>query len=92
MLVQVKVIPRARVTEFAGSLEDGTVKIKVAAVPENGRANEELCRFLAAHYGVPQRSVAIVAGHASTRKRVEITGASGPAPSLPGPGPAAASS
>ena len=49
MDLKVKVIPRSRKTEFAGEMEDGSVKIKVAAVPEDGKANKELCSFLARH-------------------------------------------
>jgi uncharacterized protein len=67
-----KIVPRAKRTEFAGTMADGVQKIRVAAVPEDGKANEELRRFLAAHYGVPIAQVQIVAGAASTRKLVRI--------------------
>ncbi len=67
-----KVVPRASRSEVAGALSDGTMKVRVAAVPENGKANEELCRVLAQHFGVPVRAVTVVAGHTSTRKRVRI--------------------
>ena len=70
----VKVVPRASRSEVAGALSDGTMKVRVAAVPENGKANEELCRVLAQHFGVPVRAVTVVAGHTSTRKRVRIDG------------------
>jgi len=69
-----KIVPRARKTEFAGTMADGALKVRVAAVPEDGKANAELCRFLAAHYGVAQRDVEIVSGAASTRKQVRISG------------------
>ena len=46
---KVKVIPRSRKTEFAGIMDDGTLKIKVAAIPGDGKANAELCAFLASH-------------------------------------------
>ncbi len=72
MDLKVKVIPRSRKTEFAGEMEDGTVKIKVAAVPEDGKANKELCTFLARHYKVPQANVSVISGAASQRKLVRV--------------------
>jgi uncharacterized protein (TIGR00251 family) len=53
-------------------MADGALKVKVAAAPEKGKANGELCAVLARHFGVPARSVEVVAGAASTRKRVRI--------------------
>lgn len=74
MILQVKVVPRSRRTEWAGEMADGSTKIRVAAVPEDGKANHELRRFLAAHYGVPLDRVTITAGLASTRKTIRIEG------------------
>jgi len=70
--VRVKVIPRSARTEIAGALSDGTLKIKIAAPPEQGQANLELCRFLARHYGVPKDAVRIVSGHTSSLKLVRV--------------------
>lgn len=72
MDLKVKVIPRSSKTEFAGEMADGTMKIKVAAVPENGKANKELCTFLAKHYGVPQANVSVTGGATSQRKVIRI--------------------
>jgi uncharacterized protein len=46
----------------------------VAAAPEDGRANAELIRLLAAVLGVPERSVTIVAGAHSRSKAVTVEG------------------
>lgn len=59
---------------MAGEMADGTIKIRVKAVPEDGKANEELCQFLAKHYGVARGDVEIVAGATSQRKRLRIRG------------------
>ena len=72
MDLKVKAIPRSRKTEFAGEMADGTMKIKVAAVPEDGKANKELCGFLAKHYAVPQANVSVISGATSQRKVVRI--------------------
>ena len=72
MVLQVKVIPRAQRSEVVGPMADGTLKVKVAAVPEDGKANEELCRTLAAYFNVPRSSVEVVAGQTNTRKMVRL--------------------
>ena len=69
----VRVAPRAARTQIAGE-HDGALKVRVAAPPVEGAANEELVRFLARHFGVPARDVEIVAGHSSKTKRVRLRG------------------
>lgn len=53
-------------------MADGTVKIKLAAVPEDGKANAALLAFLAAHYGAPVAAVELLSGATSPRKRVRV--------------------
>lgn len=72
MQLNVKVVPRSSRTEIAGVLADGTLRVRVAAAPDKGRANDALCEFLAQHYGVPRSSVTVVGGHTSTRKIVRF--------------------
>ena len=72
MRVRVKVIPRSPKTEIVGTLEDGTLKVRVAAPPEKGKANEELCRFLAKHFGVARQTVEVVSGETATSKLVRV--------------------
>jgi len=72
LILDVKVIPRAPVREVSGWMADGALKIKVTAVPEKGKANDEVCAILAAYLNVPRRSVEVILGHASQRKRVRI--------------------
>ena len=49
-------------------------KIRVAAAPEDGKANAAVVRLIAETIGVPARDVAILAGHASRDKTVELSG------------------
>ncbi len=70
---RVKVIPKSARTEVTGEMADGTVKIKVAAVPEKGKANAELCSFLAREFGVPQNRVEVIAGQTSPVKVVRVS-------------------
>ena len=76
MTRRIKVIPRSPKSEIAGEMPDGTLKVKIAAPPEKGKANEALCGFLAAHYGVPRSAVSIVSGHSAALKLVRVEGAS----------------
>jgi uncharacterized protein (TIGR00251 family) len=71
----VRVAPRASRTAAAG-VHDGALKVRVAAPPVGGAANEELTRYLAKALGVPMRSVEVVSGHASKSKVVRAAGAS----------------
>ena len=73
MNLRVKIIPRSPKSEFAGELSDGTRKIRIAAPPEKGKANAELCAFLAKHYGVPNSNVQVLSGHTAPLKLVRIT-------------------
>jgi uncharacterized protein (TIGR00251 family) len=61
------------VSEFAGRHGD-RIKVRLAARAVDGKANEALIEFLAAHYRVAKRGVRIIAGLKSRQKRVVITG------------------
>jgi len=70
--LRVKVVPKSSRNEILGTMADGTLKVRIAAAPEKGRANAELCAFLARHYGVPRSAVTILSGQTSPRKLVRI--------------------
>jgi hypothetical protein len=71
----VRVVPRASRTEAAGE-HGGALRVRVAAPPVGGAANDELARFVAKSLGVPARDVEVVGGLASKSKRVRVRGAS----------------
>ena len=73
VLLQIKVIPKSSQTCFAGQMDDGTLKIKVSAVPEKGKANAELIAWLAEYFKVPKTNVEIVSGQTSARKLVRVS-------------------
>ena len=64
--------PGARASAFAG-LHGEALKLRLAAPALEGRANKELCRFLAEAFGVPQAAVTVLNGEGSRHKRVRIT-------------------
>jgi uncharacterized protein (TIGR00251 family) len=49
-------------------------KVRVAAPPEGGKANDAVVRLLAATLALPARDVEIVSGHASRDKTVALSG------------------
>ena len=71
--LSVKVVPKSSRNEIVEQQADGTLRIKVAAAPEKGKANAELCDFLAKEFGVGRSRVEVVAGHTSSRKHVVIS-------------------
>jgi uncharacterized protein (TIGR00251 family) len=67
-----RVTPRARKTEFAGVLEDGILRVRVAAPPVEGKANAELLGFLARVLGVRKNRLEIIAGQRGLDKIVSV--------------------
>jgi uncharacterized protein YggU (UPF0235/DUF167 family) len=55
-----------------GVTTDGAMKVRVAAAPEKGRANEELRAVLAEWFKVPKSNVEVLLGESSQRKRVRV--------------------
>lgn len=73
--LSVKVVPgssRDCLAEWLGE----TLKVRVSAPPERGKANKAVERLLAGALQVSQNTVQVVTGHSSARKIVEITGLS----------------
>lgn len=75
ILFSVRVVPRASRSEVVGE-QNGLLRVRIAAPPVDGAANEELVRVLAKQFAVPQRAVTIISGHAARVKRICIEGLS----------------
>ena len=71
VLLQLSVVPNAKRTEVDG-LHDGALRVRLAAPPIDGRANEALVAWLAKSFGVPRRDVELLRGESSRRKQVAI--------------------
>ena len=72
-LLRVKAVPGASRSRVAGRLGD-RLKVAVAAPPERGRANRELCEVVAAALGLPTRAVTLESGAGSPTKTLRIRG------------------
>lgn len=73
-VLTVHIQPKASTTECVGVHGDA-IKIRVAAPPVDGAANDELIRFLARRLSTPLTSVQIQSGASGRHKRVLVKGA-----------------
>jgi uncharacterized protein (TIGR00251 family) len=71
LLVDIKAVPGASKTEAAG-VKDGRLRIRIAAAPEDGKANSALVTFLAKELGCPKRDITIVSGEKSRLKTAAV--------------------
>jgi uncharacterized protein (TIGR00251 family) len=73
IVLDIKVIPRARQTGLAGT-RDGFILVRLTAAPVDGAANRALIAFLSDLFGVSKRNITVVIGEISRQKRVKISG------------------
>ncbi len=70
MIINVRVIPRARVQKI---VTDGdTLRIYTNAAPTDGEANAAVIKMLSKHFDVPKSAITIVRGATSHDKTIEI--------------------
>ncbi len=68
-----KAVPRSRRTVAVG-VQDGAVRIQIAAAPHKGQSNAALCAYLADAAGVRPSAVRLRRGSTGARKLIEIDG------------------
>ncbi len=71
MRIKLRVVPNAPESKIVGEYGDA-LKVKIKAPPLDGKANEEVVRFFARHYGVNKAAVKIIFGETSKDKMIEI--------------------
>lgn len=75
LIIPVRVVPRAKKNEIVG-MEGGTLKVRIAAPPVGGKANEVLVEFLAQALGVRKGQMEIVRGLRARDKTIRVRGLS----------------
>ncbi|MBI4989276.1 MAG: YggU family protein [Rhodocyclales bacterium] len=75
LVLSLHVQPGAKKTEIVG-LHGEALKIRLAAPPVDGKANESLVEFLAEQLEVPRAQVELIGGATSRQKRLRVRGAS----------------
>jgi uncharacterized protein (TIGR00251 family) len=73
MIILIKTTPNASNNCILG-MQGGALRVKVAAQPDKGKANDELIDFLSEEFDVPKSKIRILSGHTSRLKRLEIEG------------------
>ena len=73
IILHVRAQPGARKDEIAGERAD-SLKIRITAPPEKGRANEAIIRLLAKKLGLKKSAIRVISGEASRDKRILIQG------------------
>lgn len=77
-LLYIKVTPNSSHTKISGEFLDEKnqthLKINLAAVPEDGKANAELIKFLAKLLKIPKSKIEIIRGETSRMKVVKVEG------------------
>lgn len=75
VLIDLVISPNAKKTEFVGEYGEA-LKLKIKAPPVDGKANEEIIRFLCVIFSVARSQVTLLRGETSKRKTVCISGLS----------------
>lgn len=73
VILKLHIQPGAKRTEIAG-LHGDALKLRLAAPPVEGKANEALIAFLAKKLGCGRTALEIISGQTSRAKRVRIRG------------------
>lgn len=73
-LLNLRVSPGARRSSIEGPYGEGALRVRVAAPPADGRANEELIRLLSGVLNVPGSDLTLVRGASGRDKTVLVRG------------------
>ncbi len=71
MFLHIKAKPGSKTNSISISA-DGSINIKIKAPAQDGKANNELIKFLAEKLDLPKSSIRLVTGSASPFKKLEI--------------------
>lgn len=74
-LIRLKVVPNSRHESLEFESDDGSqlsMKIKVRAKAEDGKANQALVKYMAGFFDIPVRQVIIQSGQTSRNKLLRV--------------------
>ena len=71
LYLDIKVLPGAPQSKIL-NLSAGRLRVKIAAAPEDGKANGELCAFLAKLLGCSRKAVSLCSGETSRLKTLRL--------------------
>lgn len=73
VLLPVRAMPRASKNEIQG-LHGDALKVRLQALPVEGKANQALIRFLSDALNIPRSQLSIASGETGRNKAILITG------------------
>ena len=71
LFLNIRAVPGASKSAL-GEIVEGRLKVRIAAAPEDGKANEELRSFLSKKLGLSKKEVFLVSGEKSRLKTVRL--------------------
>ena len=71
LYLRIKAVPGA-LKSAMGEVSNGRLRIRIAAAPEGGKANEELRSFLAKNFGLAKKDVILESGEKSRLKTLRL--------------------
>lgn len=72
-VLEIQAKPNARASRLVAPADPASPwRAELKAPPVDGKANAELIRLVAEHFGVPRTKVELVSGAGARRKRVRI--------------------
>jgi uncharacterized protein (TIGR00251 family) len=70
---RIRVVPRSSRSEIVG-IQGDALKVRIAAPPVEGKANDECIRLIAELLGAKKADVKITSGHTSKTKTISVAG------------------
>lgn len=74
VIIILHVVPGSKKDQICGFMEDGRLKIKIAARAVDGKANQRLLDYLSELFGIKKSCISIQSGEFSRNKKLLVTG------------------
>lgn len=71
--LRIKVIPKSAQNKVVEIMDDETIKIRINAAPEKGKANKELIKFLSDSLEIDKKNIEIISGRTDALKLIKIS-------------------
>lgn len=76
MEITIKLTPNSKKNEITGwddnNSKEKILKVRVTAIPEDGKANKALIALLSKHWKIPKTAIKIIRGETNRLKTIEI--------------------
>lgn len=72
MILEIKVIAKAKKDEIITDDKNNIIKIKTTAVPEKNKANQKIIKMLTKYFKTSTSQIKIIAGEKNNYKKIEI--------------------